>query len=86
MGLRALFTDHPASVGETYGQHLRFAVAVGLRMLGGGVACVIHGVFPFLFTTTGSRTISHLYQCCTPGKSRRPFDPMPEQTAEQAKP
>ena len=32
----------------------------GLRMIGGGVAALIHGVLPFVFTTTGSRTIAAL--------------------------
>ena len=31
-------------------------------MIAGGLACVVHGLLPFLFTTTGSRTISTLYE------------------------
>jgi hypothetical protein len=30
-------------------------------MIGGGVAALIHGVLPFVFTTTGSRTIAALH-------------------------
>ncbi|MCU6453819.1 DUF6356 family protein [Sphingomonas sp. A2-49] len=55
------FTTHPASVGESYGQHFGVATRFGLRMIGGGVAAMLHGVFPFLFTTTGSRTIEALH-------------------------
>jgi len=55
-----LFTHHPASVGETYTEHLGVATHFGLRMIGGGVAALIHGVLPFVFTTTGSRTIAAL--------------------------
>jgi hypothetical protein len=29
-------------------------------MIAGGIGAVLHGVFPFLFTTTGSRTIEAL--------------------------
>ena len=57
-----LFRDHPATIGETYWQHLRFAARTGAMMIVGGSACVIHGLFPFLFTTTGSRTIRALAQ------------------------
>lgn len=49
-----LFTKHPHSVGETYFTHLFFAFLMGLQLLLAGIACIIHSVFPFLFTTTGS--------------------------------
>lgn len=52
--MRTLFTRHPGSVGESYWQHQRFALAFGGRMLVGGLACVVHGIFPFLFERTGS--------------------------------
>jgi len=29
-------------------------------MVAGGCACVVHGLLPFLFTTTGSRTVAEL--------------------------
>ena len=54
------FTAHPASVGETYAQHLRFALAFGVRMSLGGLAAAVHAVFPFLFVTTGSRALQDL--------------------------
>ena len=55
------FTAHPASVGESYLEHLVMAVGFGLRMLWAGVACVLHGLFPFLFVTTGSDCIRGLH-------------------------
>jgi hypothetical protein len=55
------FTRHPASVGESYPQHLGVATRFGLRMIAGGLGAVIHGVFPFLCTTTGSRTVDALH-------------------------
>jgi hypothetical protein len=57
-----LFKEHPATVGETYWQHLCFAARTGAAMVAGGGACVIHGLLPFLFVTTGSRTIRMLAQ------------------------
>lgn len=53
-------TAHPAAVGETYWQHLRFASAFGRDMVIGGLACFVHGLLPFLFMTKGSRTVLEL--------------------------
>jgi hypothetical protein len=62
MNLKRLFTDHPASVGETYGQHLLMAFGFGARMVAAGCACLLHGVFPWLFRTTGSDAIRALHE------------------------
>ena len=56
-----LFTDHPRSVGETYGEHFLFASSFGARMVAGGLACFVHGFLPFLFVRTGSRTVLALH-------------------------
>lgn len=61
MSILKHFTEHPASVNETYGEHFRFATGTGTRMILGGIACCLHGLFPFTFTTTGSQVISSLY-------------------------
>lgn len=55
-----LFNAHPASVGETYAQHCRFALRFGTRMTLGGVAAIVHAFFPFLFVTTASRALDEL--------------------------
>lgn len=57
-----LFTYHPKSTGETYFQHLRFASKNGFKMMCSGLACVIHSVFPFLFTQTASKAIKNIHQ------------------------
>jgi hypothetical protein len=54
------FSEHPASVGESYTEHLFRAVYFGTRMVFAGIACVVHGVLPFLFVRTGSRAIAEL--------------------------
>jgi len=56
------FVVHPAAVGETYGQHLRFAAGFGGSMVGSGLACLVHALLPFLFQTTGSWTVRRLHQ------------------------
>jgi hypothetical protein len=57
--LRA-FTEHPASVGETYSEHMGRAACFGLRMIGAGIACLVHALLPFLFVRTGSAAITEL--------------------------
>jgi hypothetical protein len=57
-----IFTRHPASVGETYLEHLESASFFGSRMILAGCACMLHGLFPFLFVTTGSSTVKHLHE------------------------
>lgn len=61
MGIARLFTAHPEAVGETYGGHLVTASGFGLRMVLGGLACLVHAVLPFAFVTTASRTIRALH-------------------------
>jgi len=57
---RPSFTEHPASVGETYFEHLRHATGFAISMLRGGLACLVHAVLPFLFTHTGSGVVADL--------------------------
>ncbi len=60
MDLIRAFTEHPASVGESYGEHLLRATYFGTRMVVAGLACLLHGLLPFLFVRTGSRAIAEL--------------------------
>lgn len=70
-GLRRLFTEHPASVGESYLQHLGQASSFGLRMVGAGLCCLIHGLLPFLFVRTGSGAVTELHDRMVVNRSRR---------------
>lgn len=56
-----LFTRHPASVGESYLQHLASAWGFAFTMLAGAVACLLHGLLPFAFKSSGSRRIMALH-------------------------
>jgi len=60
--MQKLFTDHPASIGETYGEHCVSAWGFGLRLIWAGLACCLHGCLPFLCVSTGSRTVTKLHQ------------------------
>ena len=56
------FTRHPRSVNETYREHMAMAWSFAIPMLLGGLACLVHGIFPFLFETTGSRCVKRLHE------------------------
>ena len=60
--MKVLFYDHPASVNETYGEHLLVASGFALRLITGGLACLVHAVLPFLFVKTGSAIIEELHE------------------------
>ena len=60
--LRTFFTDHPRSVGETYLEHAGQATRFGLRLVGSGLACLIHAFVPGLCRTTGSDAIERLHR------------------------
>ena len=50
--IKKLFTDHPHATGETYFQHMWFALYLsfqGFRMF---LAAFIHAIFPFMFQKT----------------------------------
>ena len=51
---------HLVDAGETYFEHMHFAVGVGLMLVAAGLACIIHGIFPSLCTKTASRTVDEL--------------------------
>ena len=59
--LRRLFIEHPASVGESYMQHMRVAAGFGLSMLLGAGACFAHAIVPAIFKRTGSGTVKRLH-------------------------
>jgi Family of unknown function (DUF6356) len=70
--INRLFNEHPASVGESYGEHLVQASSFGTRMILAGLACLVHGLLPFLFVRTGSAAISALHTRMVTNRSRQP--------------
>lgn len=56
-----LFTSHPHQVGESYSEHFMMASSFGVPMVLAGFACILHGIFPFLFEKTGSNLVKKLY-------------------------
>ena len=68
----SLFTAHPASVDETYSEHLGAAHSFAWTLLAAGLACFVHGIFPFLFVTTASSRIAGLNRRMVTGRRRFP--------------
>jgi hypothetical protein len=66
-----LFKDHPASVDETYGQHFWAAMGFGLRMIWGGLVCMVHAIVPGAFRTKGSDTICELHERMVTNRRRK---------------
>jgi Family of unknown function (DUF6356) len=61
MRLERLFTEHPASVGESYVEHMGVALSFACPLLVAGLAALIHAVLPFLCVTTASGTVKRLH-------------------------
>jgi uncharacterized protein DUF6356 len=59
--LHRLFLSHPQTVDETYGEHFTFALGFALRLLGAGLAALVHAIIPCLFETTASRMIREMH-------------------------
>lgn len=69
--LSELFTEHPQSVGESYFEHMLTSFSFGLSMLVASLACLVHGIFPFLCVTTGSKTITGLHHNMVSHRDKR---------------
>lgn len=60
--MKNIFTKHPRAMNETYIEHLVCASIFGFKMLIGGVACLIHAIFPFVLKNTGSNLLFAMMQ------------------------
>jgi len=56
-----LFLEHPRSLGMSWWGHGVGALAIGVRLVGAGIACLIHAVVPGVFTQTAGKTITGMY-------------------------
>jgi len=68
---KSLFTAHPATVDETYGEHLIAANRFAWRLLLASLACFIHAFLPFLFVKMGSAMISELHDRMVANRNRK---------------
>ena len=61
MGIRRAFTEHPASVGETYGQHMRVAAHFAKELSLAAGAAAVHAIVPSMCCTSASDRIKKLH-------------------------
>ena len=71
MKLTRKFTEHPATVGETYGEHFVTAMGFGFALLKAAMCCFVHALLPFLFEKTGSACISELHERMVTSRAQR---------------
>lgn len=58
--ISAVFLDHPATVDESYFQHMRFALTFAFWLTVAGLAALVHAVVPAACETTASRILRRL--------------------------
>ena len=78
MPIMRKFTEHPATVGETYGQHFVTAMGFSLELFRAAFCCLVHALLPFLFEKTGSECITCLHDRMVTNRARQ----QKEQAAE----
>ncbi len=61
----AAFIDHPATVGESYLGHARFALWFSFKLVQAGLAALAHAALPFAFQTTASSIVKELHEVVT---------------------
>ena len=57
-----LFSDHPASVDETYFEHMAFAGRFSGKLFLAGFMALVHALLPFLFEKSASGIVRELYE------------------------
>ena len=55
--LNHLFHDHPAKAGESYFEHMAFALGFSWRLVRAGLAAFAHGILPACCETTASSEV-----------------------------
>jgi len=56
-----IFSHHPSSVGESWGEHATTARSLAWRLQLAAIAALIHAVLPFMFTKTASKIVAGLH-------------------------
>ncbi|HIL25900.1 MAG TPA: capsule biosynthesis protein [Nitrospinaceae bacterium] len=60
MNIKAKFLEHPRDAGETYCEHLEYALKTVFKLSLLSLALVVHAFFPFLFQQTAGNGIVKL--------------------------
>ena len=57
-----IFLNHPRSVDENYAEHAVFAGGFAFKLLGAGLAALVHAIIPCLFEKTASKMIIQMHE------------------------
>ncbi|MBT5185298.1 MAG: hypothetical protein HOH19_10550 [Kordiimonadaceae bacterium] len=79
--MRISFTEHPASIGETYFGHLFSALTFCGKLSVALFCCFCHAILPFTFEKTGSRILTGLMDDMVHNRDKR-VAPANQDTAE----
>lgn len=60
--IQRIFLAHPATVDETFLQHMAFALGFAFKLFAAAFAALIHAIIPCLFEKTASKIIAELYE------------------------
>jgi len=60
--IQRIFLAHPATVDESFLQHMAFALRFSFKLFVAAFAALIHAIIPCLFEKTASKIIAELYE------------------------
>ncbi len=67
MEIKRHFTEHPASVGETYGEHFKVAAGFAGSLAMAAMAAAVHAVVPSCCSKSASKRIIAMHDRMTSG-------------------
>lgn len=67
LSLPKALTEHPASEGETYGEHFRVAMGFSRHLAKASMCAALHAVLPEMHKTSASAAIRKLNECLETG-------------------
>ena len=56
-----LFLEHPRSLGMSWASHGGGAVVIAVKLVGAGLACLVHAAVPGWFTQTAGKTVERMH-------------------------
>ncbi|MFK7917961.1 MAG: DUF6356 family protein [Ilumatobacter sp.] len=83
MAIRQHFTEHPESVGESYGEHFRVAAGFAGSLAVAAAAAAVHAVVPSRCTKTASNRIMSMHEQMTSGARGANLESAPVARADQ---
>lgn len=73
--IKSLFTAHPESLDESYGQHFGHALSYAGRLFAASFCAFTHALLPFLFEKTASNLIKQMHAEMMARGAVRPAEP-----------